>query len=388
MFGRPLSCFQVTSLFSSTSPRLRRFTVLALESSADDSCAAVVTSDRRVLSNIVVKQTAEVEKYGGIHPYIAIQSHQKNLPGAVRRAFEDAGLSVNDIDGIAFTRGPGMGGCLSVASNAAKTLAAALNKPLIGVHHMQAHALTALLTSSKDDMPHFPFLTLLVSGGHTMLVLARSVNNFETLCNTVDISIGNVYDKVFRLLALPPHPDQLGPGAALERFCNENSSIDLTIPQFAIASPGQRQFSYAGLLSAVQYEINRRLGNHDSGPGELSHEDKVAIARGFQNAAAAQLEEKLGLVLDVCIRRGLLVKHLVMSGGVASNEYVRNTLRTFLQTSAREEARDVTLCCPPAQLCTDNAVMIAWASMHRFLNHDHDDYTIDLRPTWSIEEAR
>lgn len=206
-----------------------------------------------------------------------------------------------------------------------------------------------------------------------MLVLARSVNDFETLCTSVDISIGNVYDKVFRLLALPSHPDELGPGAALERFCDENQSTDdHDIPRFALAMPKQLRFSYAGLLSAVQNEIKKRLGDNGSAPGELSHEDKVAIAHGFQKAAVAQLEEKLGLVLDLCLNRGLSINHLVLSGGVASNEFVRNrqvyfvvhilhksmtirlfaSLRMLLKSSSREETRNISLCCPPAELCT------------------------------------
>ncbi|KAL1945590.1 hypothetical protein VTO73DRAFT_1592 [Trametes versicolor] len=172
----------------------RAFTVLALESSADDTCAAVVTSDRKVLSNVVISQQAFLEEYGGIHPFIALHAHQRNMPGAVQRALREADMSVNDVDGIAFTLGPGIPGCLSVCGNAARSLAAALNKPLVGVHHMQAHALT------PSSRPQFPFLTILVSGGHTLLLLASSPKSFRILATSLDESIGSAYDKVARPL--------------------------------------------------------------------------------------------------------------------------------------------------------------------------------------------
>ncbi|KAH7925135.1 glycoprotease [Leucogyrophana mollusca] len=355
----------------------RSFTVLAFESSADDTCVAVVNSSRKILSNVVVKQHDLHEGFGGIHPSVAIEAHQRNLPGAVRRALDDARMKVNDVDGIAFTRGPGIGGCLSVSSNAAKSLAASLHKPLVGVHHMQAHALTPLLTTPISEGPRFPFLTLLISGGHTLLLLATSHTAFRVLATTADASIGRSFDKAARLLGLAWGTK--GPGAALEQFClnTDIDSADLPqIPPFPVPMPGKLAFSFACLHSSVERYIA-------SSPSSLSQAHKVAIAREFQNAAARQLCAKLVLGLEKSALRGIKIQDVVVSGGVASNSFLRARQVGCLDEYSPDEP--IKLLFPPPELCTDNAAMIAWASMHRFLAGDYDDYTIDLRPKWSIE---
>ncbi|KAH9846288.1 glycoprotease [Lenzites betulinus] len=373
---------RVQRLRSPSHAQLRRFTVLALESSADDSCAAVVTSDRNVLSNVVVSQQAFLEQYGGIHPFVAIHAHQRNLPGAVQRALREAKLSIQDVDGIAFTRGPGIPGCLSVCGNAARTLAASLNKPLVGVHHMQAHALTPFLTSPPDSRPQFPFITLLVSGGHTMFVLATSPLHFRIIAETVDESIGNAYDKVARLLDIPL--DGRSGGAALERFCaspDPDPAAEGEVPELKlpIAMRGRLALSYTGIHSAVERYLDARRGTLDAGA-------RLGIARSFQKAAVGQLEEKLGLALQQCRQQDHHVRHLVVSGGVASNAYLKERLRACLERESGD--RPIELVFPPPALCTDNAVMIAWASMDRFLAGDTDDYSVESRPKWSLEELR
>ncbi|KAI9510121.1 Gcp-like domain-containing protein [Russula earlei] len=355
----------------------RHFTVLALESSADDTCAAVVTSSGNILSNIVLKQNDVHAPFGGIHPYRAVQAHQRNMPIAVQRALKDARISVLDVDGIAFTRGPGMTGCLGIGSSAAKTLAAALNKPLVGVHHMQAHALTPILTSAPNP-PKFPFLTLLISGGHTLLLLAISVTQFRILATTPDESIGRVFDKVSRLLALPWSAK--GPGASLEDFVAASPVEDNLAPSMPRTMPGVLTFSFTGLHSAVERFVTAR-----GGVEALDIPTRRAVASGFQRAAFNQLEEKLTLALSWCRDRGLGVKHLVVSGGVASNSYLRERLRAFvLDLECSQDS--VSLIFPPAELCTDNAVMIAWASMHRFVARDTDDYAIMIRPKWCVQD--
>lgn len=171
--------------------QLRRLLVLGIESSADDSCAAIVEcvgSIKTILASVVLKQQSIHEAYGGIHPLYAQKAHQRNVPLAIRQALLEARVQLHELDAIAYTRGPGMNACLAVGATAAKTLAAVTNKPLIGVHHMQAHALTVTLTESTP--PPFPFLTLLLSGGHTLLVLARSESQFQILATTTDESIG------------------------------------------------------------------------------------------------------------------------------------------------------------------------------------------------------
>ncbi|PCH43506.1 peptidase M22 glycoprotease [Wolfiporia cocos MD-104 SS10] len=362
----------------------RQFTVLAVESSADDTCAAVVTSDRQILSNVVVRQDNYHESFGGIHPYVAIKAHQRNMPNAVKKALEEANLAVSDVDGVAFTQGPGIAGCLSVGANAAKTLAAALNKPLVGVHHMQAHALTPFLTTPTEELPQYPFLTLLISGGHTLLLLATSPRTFRTLATTVDESIGRVFDKVSRMLSLPWNTH--GPGAALEAFVKfgppaeqlvAHAEGQIEAPEFSIPMRGRLAFSYTGPHSAVERFLHAR-------GGIVNDTTRYEIASRFQRAAVGQLEEKLALGLEACRQKDTQIRHLVVSGGVASNLFLRERLRVCLDKASPNV--HISLVFPPPSLCTDNAVMIAWASMSRFLNGDTDDYTIDLRSKWSIEE--
>ncbi|TDL25975.1 peptidase M22, glycoprotease [Rickenella mellea] len=359
----------------------RCFTVLALESSADDTCAAVVTSERKILSNVVVKQNEEHAPYGGIHPLAAVHAHHRNMPGAIRAALNDAQLSMSGIDGIAFTRGPGMHSCLAVCANAAKNLAAALDKPLVGVHHMQAHALTVLLTSPESERPQFPFLTLLISGGHTLLLLTTSQTSFRTLAAAVDQAVGRVFDKVSRALELPW--STRGPGAALE----ECSNLDMPpeevplFPQFPPVQPGKLSFSFDGVHSEVH-----RLLERIKREGALTIGFKVGVARAFHEAITVQLEEKLVLALRQCAKNGISVRHVVVSGGVASNGFLRNRLRSCVQSKFLGE--QISLVYPPPYLCTDNAVMIAWASMDRFLRQEHDNYSIEHLSKWNIEDLQ
>ncbi|KAJ6558572.1 glycoprotease family-domain-containing protein [Mycena vulgaris] len=359
-------------LFSRSLHSTRPFRVLAIESSADDTCAAVVDASRRIWSNVVVKQHDLHQMTGGIQPRVAMLAHQRNMPGAVRQALTEANLEIGDVDGIAFTRGPGLPGCLSVACNAAKTLAAVHNKPLVGVHHMQAHALTAHLTSSPP--PQFPSLSLLVSGGHTMIVLTTSLVDFRVLATTLDKSVGSAIDRVVTLLKI--EWSDLGPGPALEAYCaeqvpdEEGACYEPTIPV-----PGKLAFSYSGLHSFVERAI--------SAAGGLENVNKRALARAFQTSAFAQIEAKLLLALKWCAQHDHEIRSVVVSGGVASNSLLRQRLKNCLSGFENME-----LVFPEPALCTDNAVMIAWASMHRFLANDHDDYTIGPLPEWNLENLR
>ncbi|TFK44575.1 Gcp-like domain-containing protein [Crucibulum laeve] len=377
-----LPCFR--SLARIARPRLlrltRNFTVLAIESSADDTCAAVVTSSRQILSNVVIKQHELHEEYGGIYPPTAIHAHQRNMPFAVKRALSEANVDIiRDIDGIAVTRGPGMPGCLSVGTNAAKTLAAALNKPLVGVHHMQGHALTAIFTSESGTIK-FPFLTLLISGGHTLLLLATDHHSFRILATTEDESIGRTFDKVSKLLALKW--TALGPGDALEKFCAEEADeAPVEIPPITRPLIGKMQFSYSGLHSNIERFVHRAGGIEN-----IDISTKRALARAFQEAAVKQLEEKVLLALQSCRQKGIHIQNLVVSGGVASNHYLRGRLQQCVITESANQNSPISLVFPPPYLCTDNAVMIGWASMHRFLAGDYDDYGVELQPKWSIED--
>ncbi|KAK0218398.1 Gcp-like domain-containing protein [Armillaria nabsnona] len=292
--------------------------------------------------------------------------HQANMPVAAKRALAEANLDISGIDGIAFTRGPGMGICLSVACNTAKTLAAVTGKPLVGVHHMQAHALTPLLTS-WPDIPTFPFLSLLISGGHTLLLLANSVDSFRVLTTTRDESIGRTFDKVTRELGLG------WAGPSLEKFCNQD--IENKTPQdftpFSNAMPGEMGFSYLGYYSQVERFVHRRGSVENVAP-----EEKVAVARAFQVAAVDHLESKLMLGIKQCFRDNIPIN---MSSSVVGLRVIRiyelGKPLTQMLSNPPVNGR-LTLQYPPPSLCTDDAVMVAWASIERFLASDHDEFIL------------
>ncbi|KAG8759272.1 hypothetical protein FRC14_006348 [Serendipita sp. 396] len=356
-----------------------------MESSADDTCVAILDG-KRVLSNVVMKQHANHREFGGIHPAVAIEAHQRNMPRALRQALREANMKVQEVDGIAFTRGPGMGGCLSVSVNAAQNLAAALNKPMVGVHHMQAHALTSQFTN-PEETHGYPFLTLLISGGHTMIVLVSSCQEFKILASTVDVAIGNAFDKTARMLNISPDPGR-GYGYALEKFCCSESwmsyhrgkgSTQYPFPPLAHNVPNPTQshvFSFSGLTAAVDRVIRSN---------DFDEEGRRVVACAFQDAAFAQLELKLRGALKWCQGKGISIGSVVISGGVASNV----TLRQRLDSSFKHKDRygnSLKFVFPPPEFCTDNAAMIAWASMYRFLGGDIDEYGIQPLPKWSIEE--
>ena len=373
--------------FSHATTDPSRRLILGIETSCDDSCASIVSSDRTILSSIVTKQ--DHSSTGGIHPLSAALAHHANLPSTIADAIEKANITPSDIDAIAVTQGPGMASSLAVGLSAAKTMSAVLRKPLIYVHHMQAHALTPLLT--EPNPPAFPFLVLLVSGGHTMLVLATSVTEFSILATTNDDSIGDAFDKVARDLGIPWTS---APGAALEQLaerCTEGKTHGVVFP---IPCKGQSLFSYSGLKAAVQRHVE------SCGGVDMPETRRASIAAAFQTAACAQLEDKLSMILRpshiredsrhrpyprIALPDGVSadsIKTVVCSGGVASNAFLRSRLRSHLDSLER---KNVDLQFPPLSLCTDNAAMIAWVG-HLIYHQRTQDYSRHARPKWSMED--
>ncbi|WVW81984.1 hypothetical protein I302_103988 [Kwoniella bestiolae CBS 10118] len=373
------------------SPSTKPLTVLGIESSADDSSASIVTSNRQILSLVTISQHSENSLYGGIHPLVAQSSHNKNIPIAIERCIKQSGISISDVDAIAYTRGPGMRGCLSIGEMAAKGLAAGTGKRLVGVHHMQAHALTPLLT--EPSPPKCPFLILLVSGGHTQLVLAEEQDRFKILLDTLDSKIGDVFEKAARLIQLPHSPTK-SPGATLEHHASlaplppyDSTPLDpLPIPLSTNDTVNKRAFSFAGILSSLQ----RRIGNTELGEGE-----KREYSRVFQEAAVGHLVFKLRQTISSLSKdaqTGKNIGGLVISGGVASNLYLRQRLEEMLDEIHRGKAEGeekMKLYYPPIALCTDNAAMIAWTAILRIQSDPSfisDPYDLPLRPKWSLED--
>ncbi|KIR35358.1 O-sialoglycoprotein endopeptidase [Cryptococcus deuterogattii MMRL2647] len=375
--------------------------VLAFESSADDSSASIVScpspaspldpsigTNHRLLSISTLSQHSLNSIYGGIHPLEAQVAHSTNIPRALTLCLQDAkqthGLTWDDIDAVAYTRGPGMRGCLSVGEGAARGLAAGLGKKLVGIHHMQAHALTPLLTSGSSS-PKFPFLILLLSGGHTQLVLAEGFDVFE---------------KSARLLSLPSSTLK-APAAVLEHYASlpplapyDTHPLPpnlLPIPLTTGKGKNILAWSFAGMLASFQTAIEQAKTKHCR--REWAEPDRRAFAHLIQSALTTHLLTKLSqriALLPSNVREQL--GGIVISGGVASNAYIRSQLHEFVKREngpfpAPNAPETKKIFYPPLHLCTDNAAMIAHTALIRLqtgLKSDPDN--LKLRAKWSLED--
>ncbi|KCV71070.1 hypothetical protein H696_02020 [Fonticula alba] len=345
--------------------------VLAIETSCDDTCVSVVDSNRMIRSNIQLSQFQALRSFQGVHPRVASAFHSTRLPIAIRTAIQTAGIHLSDLSAVAVTRGPGLSPCLAAGIASARVIAATTNLPLLGVHHMEAHALTARLTPlgrvhTPEDistMPapaniDFPFLCVLISGGHTLIVVVRSLDHFEVLGTTRDNSIGVAFDKVSRSLGLAwqagalsgATPSGIAPGAALELAAEHGdpTAFNYSVP---LAKHPGIGFSYAGLMSSVIQLIEA-----EASPSE---EFVNNIAASFQQTAWLHMQQQLNRTARHLAAEMGTFKHLVVSGGVAQNRFLRNGFVNFA------EKHGLTPSFPPAALCSDNAAMIAWAALER-----------------------
>ncbi|HEX6072406.1 MAG TPA: tRNA (adenosine(37)-N6)-threonylcarbamoyltransferase complex transferase subunit TsaD [Sphingomicrobium sp.] len=328
--------------------------ILGLESSCDDSAAALVTGERRILAQAVVGQTQAHQPYGGVVPEIAARAHVEILPALIRTVLSDAKLSIHDVDAVAATAGPGLIGGVMVALLAGKGIALAAGKPLIAVNHLEGHALSPRLVDPDLD---FPYLLLLVSGGHCQLLEVRGVGNYRRLATTIDDAAGEAFDKAAKLLGLP-YPG----GPAIEELAKSGLPAAVPLPRPLVGSP-EPHFSFAGLKSAVQRAV---------ASGEYGRED---IAASFQQAVVDVLVDRTALALE-----GSDAPALVVAGGVAANHAIRGALRELAARQGRGFA------VPPAWLCTDNAAMIAWAGAERFAAGLTDPLDAPARARWPLDE--
>jgi N6-L-threonylcarbamoyladenine synthase len=327
--------------------------ILGLESSCDDSAAALVTSDRQILSQVVVGQNAAHQPFGGVVPEIAARAHVEILPGLIRQVLDDASKSVADVDAIAATAGPGLVGGVMVALIAGKGLALAASKPLIAVNHLEGHALSPRLV---DPDLHFPYLLLLVSGGHCQLLEVRGVGDYRRLATTIDDAVGEAFDKSAKLLGLP-YPG----GPAIEALAEQGDATAVPLPRPLLGSP-EPHFSFAGLKSAVQRAVVS---------GDFRPED---IAASFQQAVVDCLVDRTSRALS-----NSDAPALVVAGGVAANRAIREALAELAQTSGRRFS------VPPGWLCTDNAAMIAWAGAERLAAGLTDPLDVPARARWPLD---
>ena len=327
--------------------------ILGLESSCDDTAAALVTSDRRILAQSVVSQNEAHRPFGGVVPEIAARAHVQILPDLIRRVLREAKVEIDEVDTIAATAGPGLIGGVMVALLTAKGLAIAANKPLVAVNHLEGHALSPRLI---DPDLEFPYLLLLVSGGHCQILEVLEVGSYRRLATTIDDAAGEAFDKAAKLLGLP-YPG--GPG--IEDLARSGSPEAVPLPRPLVGSP-EPHFSFAGLKSAVQRTV-------ESGRYEPSD-----VAASFQQAIVDCLVDRTRLALERSDARTLVV-----AGGVAANQAIRSALEALASANGRNFR------VPPAWLCTDNAAMIAWAGAERFERGMIDDLAAPARARWPLD---
>jgi N6-L-threonylcarbamoyladenine synthase len=327
--------------------------ILGLESSCDDTAAALVTSDRRILAQAVVSQNEAHRPFGGVVPEIAARAHVQILPGLIEQVLREAKVGIGDVDAIAATAGPGLIGGVMVALLTAKGIALSANKPLVAVNHLEGHALSPRLVDSDLG---FPYLLLLVSGGHCQLLEVLGVGDYQRLATTIDDAAGEAFDKAAKLLGLP-YPG----GPAIEQLAKDGNPAAVPLPRPLVGS-GEPHFSFAGLKSAVQ----RAVASGDHSPAD--------IAASFQQAVVDCLVDRTRLALGKSDAPALVV-----AGGVAAN----GAIRSALQQLAIENGRAFSV--PPAWLCTDNAAMIAWAGAERFELGLCDDLSAPARARWPLD---
>jgi len=335
--------------------------LLGLESSCDETAAALVTGDGRVLAHRLLGQEAAHAPFGGVVPEIAARAHAEALEPLVRAALADAGLALAQVDAVAATAGPGLIGGVMVGLVTGKALAHAAGKPIFAINHLEGHALSPRLAARMEgaDLP-FPYLLLLVSGGHCQLIRVDGVGRYRRLATTIDDAAGEAFDKTAKLIGLG-YPG----GPAVEAAAARGDARAVPLPRPLVGS-GEPHFSFAGLKSAVA----RAAGKHGADD----------LAASFQQAAVDCLVDRTRLALERCARDGAAPTALVAAGGVAANGAVRAAL------AALAAAHNLPFAAPPGWLCTDNAAMIAWAGAERLAaGLPADGADAPARPRWPLD---
>jgi N6-L-threonylcarbamoyladenine synthase len=334
--------------------------VLGIESSCDETAVALVRGDGTIVAQAIASQVAEHAPYGGVVPEIAARAHAERLAPMLAKVMGDAGVALDEVDAIAATAGPGLIGGVMVGLVSAKALAMASGKPLLAVNHLEGHALSPRLADSELT---FPYLLLLVSGGHCQILAVEGVGQYRRLATTIDDALGEAFDKTAKILALG-YPG----GPAVERLALEGDPKAVPLPR-PLKGAKEPHFSFAGLKSAVLRAV-------DSGAHRPAD-----IAASFQQAAVECLIDRLELALA----NAGPFPALVVAGGVAANR----TVRAALEALAAKHAMRFTA--PPHELCTDNAAMIAWAGLERLAQEgqDFDGDPLDFvaRPRWPLDPA-
>ena len=344
----------------------KNITFLGIETSCDETAAAVIRENDEgtadILSNIVSSQVEEHKKFGGVVPELAARAHLENIEYIIDTALKESGTAINEIDGVAATAGPGLIVCLTVGLNIGKSIAAFSNKPLIGVNHLEGHALSPGL----NEKIKFPYLLLLISGGHSQYLIVKDVNEYEQLGTTIDDALGEAFDKTAKMLDLG-YPG----GPNVEKFSKEGDENFYKLPEPIINKAGCN-LSFAGLKTAVLRESKKINGDVKL---------KYNLAASFQKTINKILYKKTKIAVEMFKEKTKKENfQLIVAGGVAANKTIRENL-TQLSNEMNFE-----IIYPDLKFCGDNASMIAWAGIQRFKKDLIDDLNITAKSRWPLDK--
>ena len=340
----------------------KTLTILGIETSCDETAAAVINSDKGLIAHSIFSQVTLHKKFGGVVPELASREHIKKLLPLIDELLCSNKLLIKDIDAIAYTAGPGLVGALLVGSVLANGLAFSLGIPSISIHHMEAHLLAPILEG--DDLK-MPFIALLVSGGHTLLVEVQKKGSYKLLGQTLDDAAGEAFDKGAKLLDLE-YPG----GPAIAKLAQSGQPDVYKFPRPMIKTKNNLDFSFSGLKTALLYKI-RELNKKQM----LTHQIKADLARAYEKAIVGSLIHKTDRAIEITG-----IKSVVVAGGVGANQKLRENMKLKLAK------RDVQVTYPRIEFCTDNAAMIALVGLlHYQKGIENDDYQIEVSPRWSID---
>ncbi|MDD7313935.1 MAG: tRNA (adenosine(37)-N6)-threonylcarbamoyltransferase complex transferase subunit TsaD [bacterium] len=343
--------------------------VLGIESSCDETAAALVNDKKEILSSVVLTQS-EHKNFGGVVPEIAARAHLEHIDDIIEETFRKAALKPEDIDAVAVAAGPGLIGGVTVGVMAGKALALALNKPFIAVNHLEGHALTARLSSDVA----YPYLLLLTSGGHCQILIVKGVGEFERLGTTIDDAAGEAFDKTAKMLGLG-YPG----GPMIEKMAALGDENRFVLPRPLYNSP-DCNLSFSGLKTAVRKIIESYSQDSLIEHASLPKQDIADICACFQKAVTDCLLHKLQKAVAVFKKSCPEGRHIVVAGGVAANTYLREHLKKLA------EKNGLIFAAPPIKFCTDNGVMIAWAGVERALKGLYNELDFKPRPRWPLDE--
>ena len=341
--------------------------VLGIETSCDETAAAVVNSERDILSNIVLSQIEEHSPYGGVVPEIAARAHVELVDTVIARAMSEAGLNFDDLDGVAVTGGPGLIGGVIVGVMTAKAIALSGSLPFAAVNHLEAHALTVRLSGDRDGKSlKFPYLLLLVSGGHCQLLIVEDVGSYTQIGMTLDDALGEAFDKTARMLGLG-YPG----GPQVELWARDGDHDRFILPRPMLGRQGC-DFSFSGLKTKVRQTIEGFPS------GAICKTDVADLCASFQQAAGDVLVDRCANGIRLFREEYPYSGALVVAGGVAANEHLRSRLMSLA------ESFKFPFYAPPAHLCTDNAAMVAWAGIEQLRHRGPDTLDFKPRPRWPL----